>query len=66
MNAELRKKAKNDSFRLMNNLVFRKTTENEKNHKACNSRNSRRNYLISESNYHPTKSFFRRIYYQYK
>ena len=42
MNAELRKKAKNDSFRLMNNSVFGKTNENEKNHKACNNRNSRK------------------------
>ena len=56
MNTDLRKKAKNDFekdfFKLMNNLVFGKTMENVRK-----TQKRRRNYLVSEPNYHTTKFF---------
>ena len=63
MNTKLRKKAKNnfekDFFKLMNNPVFEKITKNKRknrNIKLVTTRR-RRNYLVSEPNYHTTKIF---------
>ena len=57
MNAKLRKKSKNyfekDFCKLMNNAGFEKTTENVRNHRAIKL-GRKRNYLISEQNYHAT------------
>ena len=48
-----------DFFKLMNNPVFGKTTENVKNHRDINlvTTNKRRNKLLSEPNYHTTNHF---------
>ena len=63
MNTELRKEAKNDLekdfFKLRNNAVFRKAMENvekQRNIKLVIT-NKRRNYLVSEPNYHTKKWF---------
>ena len=58
MNTELRKLAKNDFqkdfFKIMNNSVFRKTTENIRKHRDIKlvTTNKRRSKLVSEPNYH--------------
>ena len=63
MNTGLQKKAKNDIekdfFMLMNNAVFRKTMENVRKHRDIKlvTTERRRNYLVSEPNYHTTKFF---------
>ena len=63
MNTELRKKAKNDFekgfFKLMNNAVFGKTMENVRNQGDIRlvATDKRRNQLVTEPNYHPTKWF---------
>ena len=63
MNADLRKKNKNnfekDFFKLMNNAVFGKTMENVRKHRdiKLTTTERRRNYLVSEPNYHTTKFF---------
>ena len=63
MNTELRKKAKNvlekHFFKLMNNALFGKTKENVRKHRDIKLVTSerRRNYLVSEPNYHTTKFF---------
>ena len=63
MNTDLRKNAKNDFekyfFKLMNNTVFRKTMENVRKHRDIKTvtAEGRRNYLVSEQNYHTTKFF---------
>ena len=61
MNTDLGKQAKNDfekdSFKLMNNSVFRKTMENVRNHRDIKivTTDKRRSILASEPNYHLTK-----------
>ena len=54
MNTKLRTEAKNnfekDLFKTMNNAVFGKTMKNV-------TTNKRKNYLVSEPNYHTTKWF---------
>ena len=63
MNAELRKKAKNDFekdfFKLMNNTVFGKTMEHVRKHRDIKlvTTDKRRNQLVSEPYYHTTKWF---------
>ena len=63
MNTDLRKKAENDFekdyFKLMNNANFGKTMENLRKHKDIKlvTTERRRNYLVSEPNYHTTKFF---------
>ena len=63
MNTTLRKKAKSnfkkDFFSLMNNAVFGKTMENVRKHRNIKlvTAERRRNYLVSEPNYHATKFF---------
>ena len=55
MNKDLRKKAKND---------FGKTLENVRNHRDITlaTTEARKNYLVSEPNYYTTKKFFLKIY----
>ena len=61
MNTKLRTNIKNhfetDFFELMNNLVFRKTIENVRKHRdiLLVTTDKRRNYLVSDPNYHLTK-----------
>ena len=63
MNNDLRKKAKSDFekdfSKLMNNAVFGKTVENMRKHRDIKlvTPERRRNYLVSEPNYHTTKFF---------
>ena len=61
MHPKLRQKAKNnfeDFFKLINNAVFGKTMENVRKHRNIELvTERRRNYLISEPNYHTTKFF---------
>ena len=63
MNADLRKNVKNsfekDFFWLMNNAVLGKTMENVRKHRDIKlvTTERRRNYLVSEPNYHTTKFF---------
>ena len=63
MNTGLRKKAKNslekDFFKLMNNAVFGKAMENVRKHRDIKlvTTERRKNYLVSEPNYHTTKFF---------
>ena len=63
MNTELRKNAQNEFeknfFKLMNDSAFEKTMENVRNHwdiKLVTS-DKRRNWLVSEPNYHSHKNF---------
>ena len=67
MNIGLRKKIKNDFekdlFMLMNNVVFEKTMENVRKHRDIKlvTTKRRRNYLVSEPNYHTTKFFTKNL-----
>ena len=68
MNTKLRQKAKNDFqkdfFKLMNNAVSGKTMENVKKYRDTKpvTTERRRNYLVSEPNYHTTKFFKENIF----
>ena len=46
-------------FKLMNNALFGKTMENVRQHRDIKlvTTETRRNYLVSEPNYHTTKFF---------
>ena len=63
INCELRKEAKNDFekdlFKLVNSSVYAKTMENVGKHRYFKlvTSEKRRNYLVSEPNYHTTKFF---------
>ena len=63
MNTDLRKKTKNYFekyfFKLINNADFGKTMENMGTHRDIKlvTTERRRNYLVSESNFHTTKFF---------
>ena len=63
MNTELRKKTNNHFkkyfFKLMNNTVFGKTIENTRKHRDIKfvTIETKRNYLVSETNYDTTKYF---------
>ena len=63
MNTKLRQKAKNnfekEFFKLMNNAVFGKTMTNLRKHRNIKlvTTERRRNYLVSEPNYHTSKFF---------
>ena len=63
MNTDLRKKVKmilkNIFFKLINNAVFGKTMENVRKHRDIKlaSTEGKRNYLVSETNYHTTRFF---------
>ena len=67
MNAKLRQKAKNNFeksfFKLINNAVFRKNMENVRKHRNAKlvTTEKRRNYLVSESNYHTTIFFTKNL-----
>ena len=64
MNADLRKKAKNNFekyfSKLMNNAVFGKIMENVRKHRDIKlvTTEERRNYLVPELNYYTTNIFF--------
>ena len=49
----------NDFFKLMNNAVFEKTMKNVRKHRDIKlvATETRRDYLVSEPNYHTTKVF---------
>ena len=61
MNTDLKKKARNGFekgfFKLINNAVFGKTMKNVRKHRGIKlvTTERRRNYLVSEPNYHTTK-----------
>ena len=64
MNTDIRKKKAKNDFRkdflkLMNNAVLGKTMENVRKHSDIKlfTTEGRRNYLVSEPNYHTTKFF---------
>ena len=63
MNTKLRQKAKHnvekEFFKFMNNSLFVKTMINVRKHRKIKvvSTERRRNYLLSEQNYHATKFF---------
>ena len=63
MNTKYRKEAKNDFekdfYKLMNNSVFEKTSENVRNHKDIKlvASEKRRKGLVSEPNYDSHKKF---------
>ena len=67
MNTELRKKSQNEFkkyfFKLMSNVVFGKTMENMRKHRYIKlvTNKARRNYLVSELNYHSTIFFSKNL-----
>ena len=68
MNTKLRQKAKNnfekDTFKLMKNSVFGKTMENVRKDRGIKlvTTERRRDYLVSEPNYHTTKLFIENLF----
>ena len=67
MDTDLRKEKQKNDFKkdfvkLMNNAVSRKTMENVRKHRDIKlvRTERRRNYLVSEPNYHTTKNIFHR------
>ena len=54
---------KNIFFKLINNAVFGKTMENVRKHRDMTlvTTERRRNYLVSEPNYHTTKFFTEKL-----
>ena len=67
MNTKLRQKSKNnfdkDFFRLINNAVFGKTMKYVRKHRNMKlvTTERRKNYLVSEPNYHTTRLFTENI-----
>ena len=67
MNTKLRHKAKNnfekDFFKLMNKTVFGKTMESVRKRRNIKlvTTERRRNYLVSEPNYHTTEFFIENV-----
>ena len=67
MNTDLGKKAKNDFekkfFKLLNNSGFGKTMKNVRKHRDIKliTKERRKNYLVSEPNYHTTKRFTEKL-----
>ena len=63
MSTELRKIAKNDFFKLMNNAVFGKTMVNVRKHTDIKlvTTDKKRSKLVSEPNYHTMKYNFRKF-----
>ena len=67
MHTKLRTEAKRifekNFFKLMNNTIFGKIMENVRQHKNIKlvTTNKRINYLVSETNYHTKKYFFRKF-----
>ena len=67
MNTKQRQKTKNnfekDIFKLMNNAVFGKTMENVRKYRDIKpvTTEKRRNYLVSEPNYHTAKFFTEKL-----
>ena len=59
INTKLRKKKQNMTFKVMINSVFGKTMENVRKHTDIEAITTerRRNYLVSEPNYHVTIFF---------
>ena len=64
MNTKLRRVGKNDDlekdfFNVLNNSVFGKAMENVRKHRNIKfvTKNKRKNYLVSQPNYHTTKWF---------
>ena len=68
MNTKQRQKAKNnfekDTFKLMKNSVFGKTMENVRKDRGIKlvTTERRRDYLVSEPNYHTTKLFIENLF----
>ena len=67
MNTELRQRAKSNFeknfFKLMNNAVFGKTMKNVRKHRNIKlvTTDRRKNYSVSEPNYHTTKFFTEKL-----
>ena len=67
MNTKLKQKAKSNFqkgfFKSMNNAVFGKTMENVRKHRYIKlvTTERRRNYLVSEPNYHTAKFFTKNL-----
>ena len=67
MNTDIRKKANNDFekdlFKFINKAVFGKTMQNVRKHIDIGlvATEARRNYLLSELNYHTTKHFSKNL-----
>ena len=67
MNTKLRQTTKNNFeegfFKLMNNAIFGKTVENVRKYRNIKlvTTERRRNYLVSEPNYHTTKFFIENL-----